>query len=105
MNAALATRRQQFKKTKLRWRASRGAKRSLGWIPFKAVQLKRKGHSGLDLGLRDTVATSDGDKLEAGHFYRSIEARIANAQRRGHKRRRRIACKRRSWRKASRKTC
>jgi putative transposase len=41
---------------------------------------------GLDLGLRETVATSDGDKLEAGHFYRSIERQIANAQRRGHKR-------------------
>jgi IS605 OrfB family transposase len=41
---------------------------------------------GLDLGLKDTVATSDGDKLEAGHFYRSIEQKIANAQRRGHKR-------------------
>jgi putative transposase len=41
---------------------------------------------GLDLGLKDTVAISDGDKLEAGHFYRSIEQKIANAQRRGHKR-------------------
>jgi putative transposase len=140
VNAELATRRKQFKKAKLRWRVSVGSKRSLGWIPFKAVQLKRKGKSlrfsgkafrvferellegtswksgcfaqdsfgdwwlclpvarevrqtvapkeavGLDLGLKDTVATSDGDKLEAGHFYRSIEQRIANAQRRGHKR-------------------
>jgi IS605 OrfB family transposase len=112
----------------------------LGWVPFKAVQLKRKGASlrfsgkafrvferhrleniswksgcfaqdsvgdwwlclpvqielcetaaaredvGLDLGLRETVATSDGEKLEAGHFYRNIEQKIANAQRRGHKR-------------------
>lgn len=30
-----ATRRKQFKKSKLRWRVSRGAKRSLGWISFK----------------------------------------------------------------------
>lgn len=30
-----ATRRNQFKKSKLRWRVSKGAKRSLGWIPFK----------------------------------------------------------------------
>jgi putative transposase len=112
----------------------------LGWIPFKAAQLKRKGkclrfsgkafrvfeqellenarwkcgcfaqdavgdwwlclpveHAvaqvpapkaevGLDLGIKDTVATSDGDKLEAGRFYRSIEQKIANAQCRGHKR-------------------
>jgi putative transposase len=140
VNAEFATRRKQFKKAKLRWRVSQGSKRSLGWIPFKAVQLKRKGKSlrfsgkafrvferelleeatwksgcfaqdavgdwwlclpvqqvmshtvaqketvGLDLGLKDIVATSDGDKLEAGHFYGSIELKIANAQRRGHKR-------------------
>jgi putative transposase len=28
----------------------------------------------------------DGDKLEAGRFYRDIESKIAQAQRRGHKR-------------------
>ncbi|MGO9987435.1 MAG: RNA-guided endonuclease InsQ/TnpB family protein [Steroidobacteraceae bacterium] len=140
VNAEFATRRRQFQKVKLKWRVSRGAKRSLGWIPFKAVQLKRKGKSlrfsskafrvfeqellegarwrcgcfaqdavgdwwlclpveralarslaeqeavGLDLGLKDTVSTSDGEKLEAGHFYRDIEIKIARAQRRGHKR-------------------
>jgi putative transposase len=140
VNAEFATRRKQFKKTKLRWRVSREPKRSLGWIPFKAAQLKRKGNSlrfsgksmrvferqllegvswksgcfaqdsvgdwwlclpvsyevklstaskdtvGLDLGLKDTAATSDGEKLEAGHFYCRIEERIAQAQRRGHKR-------------------
>jgi putative transposase len=140
VNAELATRRRQFKKTQLRWRVSRGAKRSLGWVPFKAAQLKRRGKSlrfagkafrvfeqdqlggakckcgcfaqdsvgdwwlcvpvehslapripknadvGLDLGLKDTVATSDGEKLEAGRFYRDIEQKIAAAHRRGHKR-------------------
>ena len=140
VNAEFASRRKQFRKAKLNWRASRGAKRSLGWIPFKAVQLKRKGKSlrlsgksfrvfesdllegrtwksgcfaqdsvgdwwlclptevaaeqleatretvGLDLGLKSMVATGDGEKLEAGRFYRSIEEKIANAQRRGHKR-------------------
>jgi putative transposase len=140
VNAEFATRRRQFKKVKLRWRVSRGSRRSLGWVPFKAVQLKRKGRSlrfagkafrvferellegvkwksgcfaqdsvgdwwlclaveqavaqcaplmeavGLDLGLKDTVATSDGEKLEAGRFYRNIEQKIASAQRRGHKR-------------------
>src|SRR5712675_1861639 len=45
VNAEFALRRRQFKKAKLRWRVSRGARRSLGWIPFKAVQLKRKGKS------------------------------------------------------------
>ena len=141
VNAEFATRRNQFKKAKLRWRVSQGSKRSLGWVPFKAAQLKRNARSlrfagkafrvfeaellegikwksgcfaqdsigewwlclaveqavgrvpalkeavGLDLGLKDTVATSDGEKLEAGHFYRSIEQKIASAQRRGHKRR------------------
>jgi putative transposase len=140
VNAEFATRRKQFKRAKLRWRVSKGAKRSLGWIPFKAAQLKRRGkclrfsgkafrvferellegvtwklgcfaqdavgdwwlcvpveressHSvapkeavGIDLGLKDIAATSDGDKLQAGHFYRNIEQRIASAQRRGHKR-------------------
>ncbi len=41
---------------------------------------------GIDLGLKDTAATSDGDKLQAGQFYPSIERKIALAQRRGHKR-------------------
>jgi putative transposase len=41
---------------------------------------------GIDLGLKNTAATSDGAKLEAGHFYRGIEQRLAQAQRRGHKR-------------------
>jgi putative transposase len=140
VNAGLATRRRQFKKAKLRWRVSRGTKRSLGWVPFKAAQLKRKGKSlrfsgkafrvferellegttwksgcfaqdavgdwwlcvpverevshsvapkeavGIDLGLKDIAATSDGDKLEAGHFYWNIEQEIAMAQRRGHRR-------------------
>jgi putative transposase len=140
INAEFATRRRQFKRAKLRWRVSRGSRRSLGWIPFKAVQLKRKGKAlrfsgktfrvfeqellqdvrwrcgcfaqdsvgdwwlclpieqameqvpapkesaGLDLGLKDTVATSDGEKLQTGHFYRDIEQKIACAQRRGHKR-------------------
>ncbi len=140
VNAEFAVRRKQFKKVKLRWRVSSGSKRSLGWIPFKAVQLKRRGNClrfsgktirvferdtlenvswksgsfaqdavgdwylclpvqcsqvsptptrdavGIDLGLKDTAATSDGDKLEAGHFYRRLEAKIAQAQRRGHRR-------------------
>jgi putative transposase len=41
---------------------------------------------GLDLGLRETAATSDGDKLIAGRFYRGIEQKLRQAQRRGHKR-------------------
>jgi hypothetical protein len=42
VNAEYATRRQQFKLSRLSWRVSKGAKRSLGWVPFKAMQLKQK---------------------------------------------------------------
>jgi putative transposase len=120
VHAEFATRRKQFKKGKLKWRVSKSAKRSLGWVPFKAAQLKRKGKSlrfsgkafrvierelldgaqwksgcfaqdavgdwwlclpvekdmsqsvapkevvGIDLGLKDIAATSDGDKIHAG---------------------------------------
>jgi IS605 OrfB family transposase len=41
---------------------------------------------GIDLGLKAIAVTSDGDRLEAGRFYRGLEARIAQAQRRGHRR-------------------
>jgi putative transposase len=38
-----AARRRAAKRVKLRWRVSRGSRRSLGWVPFKAVNLKRRG--------------------------------------------------------------
>jgi putative transposase len=41
---------------------------------------------GLDLGLKDTVVSSDGERLAAGRYYRSLESKIAQAQRLGHKR-------------------
>jgi putative transposase len=34
VNAEFATRRNQFKRAELRWRASKGSKRSLGWSPW-----------------------------------------------------------------------
>ena len=40
----------------------------------------------IDLGLKDTAVTSEGERLECGRFYRGLEARIAQAQRRGHRR-------------------
>jgi len=140
VNAEFATRRKQFNRAKLKWRVSRGSRRSLGWLPFKAAQLKRKGKSlrfaskafrvferelledvkwkcgcfaqdsvgdwwlclpvaveasqrvapkkevGIDLGLEHIATTSDGEKLLSRHFYRNIEQKIANSQRRGHKR-------------------
>src|SRR5581483_4588217 len=38
-----AQKRVAAKRPKLRWRVSRGARRSLGWIPWKAASLKRRG--------------------------------------------------------------
>jgi putative transposase len=38
-----AQKRSQAKKARLRWRKSRGRKRSLGWIPLKAASLRRHG--------------------------------------------------------------
>jgi putative transposase len=134
-----AAKRRAAKKMRLRWRVSRGARRSLGWVPFKGASLKRKGTGlrfcgkafrvfdreylgahrfrdgcfaqdavgdwwlcvpvalesvltpaprecvGIDLGLKSVAVTSDGIRLEAGRFYRDIENKIAQAQRRGHK--------------------
>jgi len=38
-----AQKRDVARRVKLRWRVSRGPRRSLGWVPFKAASLKRKG--------------------------------------------------------------
>ena len=38
-----AAKRTQAKRLKLRWRASGGARRVLGWVPFKAASIKRHG--------------------------------------------------------------
>ena len=45
INVEYAAKRLQFRRTRLRWRVSQGARRSLGWVPFKAANLKRKGRS------------------------------------------------------------
>ena len=137
----LVTRRRQFKKAKLRWRVSRGARRSLGWVPFKASALRYKGGQvwycgralslwdsyglndyelgtgafsedsrgrwylnvtvktakpaqskastavGIDLGLKDFLATSDGAAAGAHTFYKDLELALACAQRANKKRR------------------
>jgi putative transposase len=43
VNAEYVGKRNQFRKAKLRWRRSGGSKRALGWIPFKAANLRVKG--------------------------------------------------------------
>lgn len=40
-----AQKRHAAKRLKLRWRVSRGTRCSLGWVPFKAASLKRKGNA------------------------------------------------------------
>jgi putative transposase len=135
-----ALKRSSARRIRLRWRKSRDPRRSLGWIPFKAASLKRKGKAvrfcgktfrvfeserlegvkwkqgcfaqdavgdwwlclpvnvpieesvaplemvGIDLGLKDIAVTSDHERLEKGRFYRGIEEKISQAQRRAHRR-------------------
>lgn len=75
-----ATRRKQFKKVKLRWRVSKGSKRSLGWIPFKASALQyRNGQlwmSGIDqpLCLWDSYGLANYD-LGAGSISEDARGR------------------------------
>jgi putative transposase len=65
------TRRRQFKKAKLRWRVSHGSRRSLGWIPVKAVALSYKAgqvkYQGETLSLWDSYGLAD-YQLRAGSF-------------------------------------
>ena len=49
-------------------------------------RVARKEKVGIDLGLKDIAVTSDGERCEKGRFYRGIEQKIAQAQRRGHRR-------------------
>ena len=55
-------RRKQFKKVKLRWRVSRGSRRALGWVPFKASALRYKNgqvwYCGKPLSLWDSYGLS-----------------------------------------------
>lgn len=136
-----AAKRRQFKRAKLRWRTSNGAKRSLGWVPFRDTQCKFKEGAvlfagrrfrvfdsyglgkyefrsgafsqnalgewffnvvvrvpepapqdlptkavGIDLGLRTLATASDGTTLPAGRWTIEIQDKLAQAQRRGHKR-------------------
>jgi putative transposase len=72
------TRRKQFKRAKLRWRVSRGARRSLGWIPFKASAIRyRNGqlHYGkIALGLWDSYGLKDYE-LGPGSFSEDARGR------------------------------
>jgi IS605 OrfB family transposase len=135
--------RKQHRKVRLAWRKSGGARRSLGWVPFKvrtiryehgqvyfagrwlsvwdswglhayelragsfsedargrwylnvSVEVKRPAQQqpahvdaiGIDLGLKELAALSDGSKVAAERFYRDLEPALATAHRAAKKRR------------------
>lgn len=72
------TRRKQFKKARLRWRVSRGARKSLGWIPFKMGAVTYKNgqlrYAGQLFGLWDSYGLAD-YKLRSGSFSQDARGR------------------------------
>jgi transposase len=80
------TRRVQFKKRKLRWRISKGSKRSLGWIPFKKVgvaitedkvkycgrEIKFKKHREVP----ETIKTGSFSEDAMGHWYLNLVVEV-----------------------------
>jgi len=80
---AYATRRRQHKKVRLSWRKSRGVRRSLGWVPFKARAVEYRGgqirFNGAHLSLWDSYGLADylasGAKLRAGNFSEDARGR------------------------------
>lgn len=63
ISAELVTRRKQFKKRRLAWRKSGGARRSLGWVPFKTSAIRYKGgqvhYCGQAISLWDSYGLAD----------------------------------------------
>lgn len=62
------------------------------WYFNVAVEVEMRppvgqGAVGVDLGLKDVATCSDGEKLENGRFYRSLEPKLAMAQRSRNKKR------------------
>jgi hypothetical protein len=101
-----ARRRRQHRKIRLAWRKSRGARRSLGWIPFEVRTIRYRGGQvyfagrwlsvertvpslGIDLGSKRFAAFSDPKlpPLDAQRFYRDLEPTLARAQRARHRNR------------------
>lgn len=76
--AVHAKARSQFKRSKLRWRVSRGAKRSLGWIPFKARAARFEGgklrFAGQSFGVWDSYGL-DAHTFRAGSFAQDARGR------------------------------
>jgi putative transposase len=80
-------RRIQFKKRRLRWRASQSAKRSLGWIPFKANAVQVEGDRITYLGhsyriwlsrpIQGRVLSGTFSQDAQGHWYVNIVCEIS----------------------------
>jgi transposase len=80
-------RRIQFKKRKLRWRTSRGSRRSLGWIPFKANSVQVNGDRISYLGheyklwlsrpIEGRVLSGSFSQDAQGHWYVNIACEVA----------------------------
>jgi len=51
-----------------------------------ATPAPNRAEVGIDLGLKDSAVTSDGERLSKGGYYRLLETKIARAQRGGHHR-------------------
>jgi putative transposase len=86
-----ATRRRQHRKVKLRWRASGGARRSLGWIPFKArAVVWRNGQArfqGLHLGVWDSYGLAGYEfgvgcisEYSRGRWYLNVTVKVKPAR-------------------------
>jgi putative transposase len=54
-------------------------------VPVAEPRSPARRDVGIDLGLKDLVATSDGEKVSAPQFYRGLEPKLAIAQRAGKK--------------------
>lgn len=50
-------------------------------VEYECEPTKGAAAVGIDLGLKDIATTSDGDKLKAGHWYKSLEGKLKVAQR------------------------
>jgi putative transposase len=83
-------RRTQFKKRKLRWRVSKGSKRSLGWIPFKANSIQVKGDRVFYLGhgykiwlsrpIEGRILSGSFSQDAQGHWYVNLACEVSKIE-------------------------
>lgn len=88
INAEYVTRRRQFKKARLAWRKSGGARRSLGWIPFKSSAIRYKAgqvwYCGCPISLWDSyglhqyeLGTGSFSEDARGRWYLNVTVKVA----------------------------